>query len=153
MSTSTQLPEPKTNFSGRISKVRSTTSVSWADKLLDNIVWVLLVVFVFIGAALNPYFLSIANFQNILVQATTLGFLGVAIALTMLLGEIDLSVVGTLGFSGAVGAVAMQAGMSGGLAIILVVAVGALIGLVNGFCIAHLPLPSLIQSLDMGLRR
>lgn len=123
----------------------------WADVLLDNIVWLLLVVFILLATALNPFFLSLANFQNILVQTTTLGFLAVAIALAMLLGEIDLSVVGILGFSGAIGATLMERGVPGGVAILCVLAVGAVIGLFNGFCIAKLRMTSLIETLAMGL--
>ena len=123
----------------------------WADLALDNIVWLLLVVFILLATALNPFFLSLANFQNILVQTTTLGFLAVAIALAMLLGEIDLSVVGILGFSGAIGATLMERGLPGGVAILVVLAIGALIGLINGFCIAKLRMTSLIETLAMGL--
>lgn len=121
------------------------------DLALDNIVWLLLVVFVVIATVLNPFFLSLPNLQNILVQTTTLGFLAVAIALTMLLGEIDLSVVGTLGFSAACGALLMEKGVPGLLAVVVVLAVGALIGLVNGLCIAKLRMTSLIETLAMGL--
>jgi len=121
------------------------------DLALDNIVWILLVVFALLADVLNPFFLTVPNLQNVLVQATTLGFLGVAIALTLLLGEIDLSVVGILGFSGSLGALAANAGWPGPLAILLVLAVGALIGLVNGFCIAKLRMNSLIETLAMGL--
>jgi simple sugar transport system permease protein len=131
----------------RTSRARSR----WADVLLDNIVWLLLVVFILLATALNPFFLSLANFQNILVQTTTLGFLAVAIALAMLLGEIDLSVVGILGFSGAIGATLMEHGVPGGVAILCVLGLGALIGLVNGFCIAKLRMTSLIETLAMGL--
>ena len=123
----------------------------WADLALDNIVWLLLVVFILLATALNPFFLSLANFQNILVQTTTLGFLAVAIALAMLLGEIDLSVVGILGFSGAIGATLMERGLPGGVAILVVLAIGAVIGLINGFCIAKLRMTSLIETLAMGL--
>jgi simple sugar transport system permease protein/ribose transport system permease protein len=121
------------------------------DFALDNIVWILLIVFALLANALNPFFLTLPNLQNVLVQATTLGFLGVAIALTLLLGEIDLSVVGILGFSGAVGALAVNAGWPGPLAVLLVLLIGTLIGLVNGFCIAKLKMNSLIETLAMGL--
>lgn len=121
------------------------------DFALDNIVWLLLVVFVIIAASLNPFFISLPNLQNVLVQTTTLAFLAVAIALAMLLGEIDLSVVGTLGFSGACGALLMEAGCPGWLAVLAVLGVGAVIGLVNGVCIAKLRMTSLIETLAMGL--
>jgi simple sugar transport system permease protein len=130
---------------------RQLSQVRWGDVALDNIVWILLVVFALGATSLNSFFFSVANLQNILVQATTLGFVGVAIALTMLLGEIDLSVVGILGFSGAVGATAVDKGLPGWLGVLLVLAIGAVIGLVNGLCIAKLRMTSLIETLAMGL--
>jgi len=125
--------------------------VSVGDFVLDNIVWLLLVVFVIIATILNPFFFSVANFQNILVQTTTLAFVAVAIGLSMLLGEIDLSVIGILGFTGAIGAVLMEKGVPGSLAILVVLAVGAFIGLVNGICVAKVRMTSLIETLAMGL--
>lgn len=125
--------------------------VQWGDLALDNIVWILLVLFALGATTLNSFFFSVANLQNVLVQATTLGFVAVAIALTMLLGEIDLSVVGILGFSGAVGATAVDRGLPGWLGVILVLLIGAVIGLINGLCIAKLRMTSLIETLAMGL--
>lgn len=130
---------------------RTTHSSRLVDRALDNIVWFLLVVFALLASALNSFFFSLPNLQNVLIQATTLGFLGVAIALTLLLGEIDLSVVGILGFSGAVGAVAVNSGLPGPVAVLLVLAIGATIGLINGVCIAKLRMNSLIETLAMGL--
>jgi simple sugar transport system permease protein len=119
--------------------------------LLNNIVWLLLVLFAFVGYLLNSFFFSIPNMQNILVQATTLGFLAVGIAFTLLIGEIDLSVVGVLGFSGSIGAVAVNAGIPPVLSILLVIAVGGVFGLINGLCVAKLGMNSLITTLAMGL--
>jgi simple sugar transport system permease protein/ribose transport system permease protein len=131
------------------------SSKVWRDSLgdfaLDNIVWLLLVVFVIIATILNPFFFSVANFQNVLVQTTSLAFVAVAIGLSMLLGEIDLSVIGILGFTGAVGAVLMENGVPGGVAILAVLALGAFIGLVNGICVAKVRMNSLIETLAMGL--
>lgn len=119
--------------------------------ILNNIVWLLLLIFAIVGYLLNSFFFSIANVQNILVQATTLGFLAVGIAFTLLIGEIDLSVVGVLGFSGSIGAVAVNAGIPPFLAILLVIVTGGVLGLINGFCVAKLGMNSLITTLAMGL--
>lgn len=119
--------------------------------LFDNIVWLLLVLFAVIGYTLNPFFFSIANVQNILVQATTLGFLAVGVAFTLLIGEIDLSVVGVLGFSGSIGAVVSNAGAPAGVAIFAAIATGVVIGVVNGLCVAVLGMNSLITTLAVGL--
>ncbi len=120
-------------------------------RVLNNIVWMLLVLFALVGYLLNPFFFSIANMQNILVQATTLGFLAVGISFTLLIGEIDLSVVGVLGFSGSIGAVAVNAGLPPFLCILLVIAMGGVLGLVNGLCVAKLGMNSLITTLAVGL--
>lgn len=119
--------------------------------LLNNVVWLLLIVFAVVADIINPFFLTVPNLQNILVQATSLAALALALAVTLLLGEIDLSVVGVLGVSGAVGAVLVQHGMPGGAAILIVLALGAFIGLINGFCISYLRMNSLIETLAMGL--
>jgi simple sugar transport system permease protein len=109
------------------------------------------VVFAIAAGILNPFFLSIANLQNILVQATTLGFLALAVSVALLLGEIDLSVVGILGFSGSIGAILLEHGAPGFLAILACLAVGGLIGVINGVCVARLRMNSLITTLAMGL--
>jgi len=127
---------------------RRTRTVNF---MLDHIVWLLLVVFAIAANFLNSFFLTIPNLQNILVQATTLGFVALAVAVTLLIGEIDLSVVGTLGFSGALGAILLQHGTPGFVAILAVLVTGALIGLVNGICIAKFRMNSLIETLAMGL--
>lgn len=119
--------------------------------ILNNIVWALLVLFSIFGFLLNSFFFSLPNVQNILVQATTLGFLAVGIAFTLLIGEIDLSVVGVLGFSGAIGAVSVAAGIPPFFAILLAVLTGTLVGLVNGLCVAYFGMNSLITTLAIGL--
>ena len=121
-------------------------------EVLDNIVWLLIVVVCVIAGLMNSYFVSLQNLQNVLVQATVLGFLSLAVAFALLLGEIDLSIVGTLVFSSVLGAMLMEDGkMSGVAAIIFVIGIGTLIGLVNGFCVAYLQMNSLIETLAMGL--
>src|SRR3954469_10077708 len=129
----------------------ATRRTSAVNLLLDNIVWLLLVVFAIAAGILNPFFLSIANLQNILVQATPLGFLALAVSLALLLGEIDLSVVGILGFSGSIGAILLEHGVPGFAAILACLAIGGLIGVINGVCVAKLRMNSLITTLAMGL--
>lgn len=129
---------------------------SWALRIgtfvLDNIVWFLLVVISVGAGTFNQFFLSVANLQNILVQATVLGFLSLAVAFTLLIGEIDLSIVGNMVFSGVIGALLMRdTGLPGWAAIAVVIACGTAIGLVNGFGVAVLRMNSLIETLAMGL--
>lgn len=134
------------------SSSNSLTLTRIIDLVLNNIVWVLLVVFTIGASFFNPAFATIANLQNILVQATVLGFVALAVALALLISEIDLSVVGVMAFSATVGAWLMvEQGLPTGIAILAILAVGLLIGLFNGFCVAKLRMTALVETLAMGL--
>ncbi|CDX55279.1 putative ABC transport integral membrane subunit [Mesorhizobium plurifarium] len=120
--------------------------------LLDNVVWILIIVFSLLAGVLNPFFLSEGNLQNVLVQATTLGVLVLAVSFTLLIGEIDLSVVGNLVFSGMIGAYAMQEyGAHWTVAVAVTVLTGTLIGALNGYFVSYMRMNSLIATLAMGL--
>ena len=79
------------------------TRLGW---ILHHIVLIWLVALVIIFAMLNPFFITIVNLQNIMVQATVLGMLGLAIALPLMVAEIDLSIPANAGFSAAIGVMA-----------------------------------------------
>lgn len=132
----------------RSSRVRTPFRTLW----MQNLVWVMLVAFVVLIGSRSSYFLTAPNLKNVLVQATALGLLSLAVATTLLLGEIDLSVVGNAAFSGTVAVVLMaDAGLSGGTAIVVALVVGVLIGGINGLLISRLRANSLITTLAMGL--
>jgi ribose/xylose/arabinose/galactoside ABC-type transport system permease subunit len=119
---------------------------------LDNIVWALIIIFSLVTGLFNSFFLTTANLQNVLIQATSLGLLVLAVSFALLIGEIDLSVTGNLAFSGMVGALALQhLHVPGVVAIACVIATGAVIGTLNGVFVALLRMNSLITTLAMGL--
>lgn len=118
--------------------------------VLHNVVWIWLIALVIIFGAFNEYFLTIFNLQNIMVQATVLGLLGLAVALPLLIAEIDLSIPANAGFSAAVGALAYSDwGLPWFAAMLIGLAVGTFIGFFNGWCITQLKMVSLIQTLAM----
>jgi simple sugar transport system permease protein len=121
------------------------------DVMLDNIVWLLLIVFSIGAGFLSSFFLTTANFQNILVQATVLGMVALAVGITLVIAEIDLSVIGNLVFSGLMSVLLVRADVPAGVAIAAAIAAGGTIGLVNGFFVAKLRMNSLIGTLAMGL--
>ncbi|AQS48133.1 ribose ABC transporter [Thioclava nitratireducens] len=60
--------------------------------LAANPIWGFIVlIFVFFSFA-NPYFFAVQNFQNILVQTSTIGLIALGMTLVMINGNIDLSV-------------------------------------------------------------
>ncbi|MFC2254217.1 ABC transporter permease [Labrys portucalensis] len=118
--------------------------------VLHNIVWIWLIALVAIFGAFNDYFLTVMNLQNVMVQATVLGMLGLAVALPLLVAEIDLSIPANAGFSAAVGALAYSdLGMPWLIAALMGLAVATLIGFFNGICITRLKMVSLIETLSM----
>lgn len=121
------------------------------DAALDNIVWLLLVGFSIAAGLMSPFFLTTANLQNVLVQATVLGIVALAVGITLLIAEIDLSVIGNLVFSGLMGVLLVRAEAPAAVAILAALATGTAIGLINGFCVAKLRMNSLIGTLAMGL--
>ena len=118
--------------------------------VLHNVVWIWLIALVVIFGAFNDFFLTVFNLQNVMVQATVLGMLGLAVALPLLVAEIDLSIPANAGFSAAVGALAYSdLGLPWFLAMLIGLAVGTLIGFLNVLCITRLKMVSLIETLSM----
>lgn len=118
--------------------------------VLHNVVWIWLIALVAFFGAFNEFFFTLFNLQNVMVQATVLGTLGLAVALPLLVAEIDLSIPANAGFSAAVGALAYSnLGLPWWLAMVIGLLVGTLIGFFNGLCITRLKMVSLIETLAM----
>lgn len=129
---------------------RRVTGRDILAKSLQHVVWGWLVGLVIIFGLLNSFFFSTANLQNILVQATVLGLLGLAQSLPLLVSEIDLSIAANMGFSSVVGALLItRLGAPSLIGAVAGMAVGAAIGCLNGICITRLRMVSLIESLGM----
>lgn len=79
-------------------------------------------------------FLTFSNFQNIMLQTTSLGVCAFGLTLIMIMGEIDLSYAGITGMIGAVMLKMIIAGYSP----VMVVLVSLAIGMVSGLFIAIL---------------
>jgi simple sugar transport system permease protein len=131
--------------------VRPKRSVAgYMQAVLQNVVWIWLAGLILIFGILNPFFLTTSNLQNILVQATVLGLLGLAQSLVLLVGEIDLSIGAVTGISSALGALAIHSlGLPVAVGVVLGIGVATMIGFINGLCVTRLKMVSLIESLGM----
>jgi len=97
-----------------------------------------LILLIVVLSFLSPVFLTPNNLVNILVQVSYIGIMAAGATLVIILGGIDLSVAAVLGFSFMVVAVTYQnLGWPFWLSILVGLAVGAGIGLVNGILIAY----------------
>ncbi|SAK76761.1 ABC transporter permease [Caballeronia ptereochthonis] len=124
---------------------RGKSSVQW---MFQNVVWLWLAALVVVFGVLNPFFFTLSNLQNVLVQATVLGLLALAVSLPLMVAEIDLSIASNMGFSAAIGAIlTTRLGLSPAVGVPVGIAAATAIGFFNGLCVTRLKMVSLIQTL------
>jgi D-xylose transport system permease protein len=96
----------------------------------------------------NDRFLTPQNLTNLFLQLVSTGTIAIGVVLVLLLAEIDLSVGAVSGFTAAVMAVLnVKQGWPGWLAILAGLAVGALIGAVQGFWVTRFRIPAFVVTL------
>jgi D-xylose transport system permease protein len=97
----------------------------------------------------NSNFLTAANFVNLIPQMAAVMIIGTGVVFVLLLGEIDLSVGYVSGMGGVIAALLLEPGKgiptSVGLALAL--GTGVAIGLIQGFFVARLGVPSFVVTL------
>ena len=96
-----------------------------------------------------PAFLDQANLSAILLAFSDQAIIAIGMTLLMVSGGFDLSVGSVVALSGAVTAIFLQQGVPVPAAIALGLAVGALIGLINGLVIAEIGINPFITTLGM----
>ena len=99
--------------------------------------------------AMNSYFLEPGNLLNLVRSATTLAIIGFGETLVLLTGEIDLSVGSTYGFTSMAIGLMWSGGVPIAVAIIVGIAFGAAVGVVNGLITTKLRVNSFITTLGM----
>ena len=98
--------------------------------------------------AINPTFISVNNLMNILVQNTFLIIASIGMAFVMIGGGIDLSVGYQISLVGVITTILMKwVGLSIPVAILVGVASGTFLGLINGFLSVRLRIHSMIITL------
>lgn len=106
---------------------------------------VIMAIFSYLSGGL---FLSPRNISNLFNQTGYIAVLAVGMTLVIIIRHIDLSIGFVAGFIGAVAAILMvQYQVNVWLAIIIVLALGTLIGLWNGFLVAKMNLPAFVATL------
>lgn len=108
-------------------------------------------ILMFIGFSLFvDRFLTPFNLTNILQQIAILTIVGSGLTIGFAAKEIDLSVGFTVGLSGILVPLLLTSGFSIAVALLAGLAAGVVVGLVNGFLITKVGIPSLIATLAMG---
>lgn len=126
----------------KILKIREMTSLLF-----------LIALFAIVGAV-NSSFLSPTSILNCFNDSVVFSLLATGIAFVIFTGEIDVSIGATLGLSATISSSMLRNGSNWMLAVLAGLLVGAGIGLVNGFGVSILGIPSLIFTLGtMGVIR
>ncbi len=127
--------------------------------LIDNLIWVILVVVVALFSIFNSRYLTEPNLVDILVTASVLGILVVGQTFVLITGNFDLSAEGVVGLSagiavwlqGAAGQPTFGSGWHVNVvfAFVALFAVGAATGTINGFLITKVKMNNFIVTLAM----
>src|SRR2546421_1907768 len=123
------------------------TSRSMSDWIKRFIPFASLIALCVIIAALEPRFLSSGNLASVARQTAVITIMAMGMTMVMVAGGIDLSVGSMMGLSGVLGAIAMVSGMPVVAGILICVATGILLGMLNGLAVATLGIPPFIVTL------
>jgi len=112
----------------------------------------LIIIMVFFQLITNGLFFQSGNLTNLFLQTATIGLVGLGIVMVLLLGEIDLSVAAVSTLCGVImGVLSERVGLPPIISIPGALLAGALIGLINGYFIAILRIPSFIVTLAASI--
>jgi ribose transport system permease protein len=127
--------------------------------ILDNLVWIILIVVLAAFSATIPNFLQIGILLNILEQSTFVGIIAVGLSLTLIAGQMDLSIESVMALSAMVVALTFGTGGAGGglvldpawlalpVSLAMALAVGIAIGSVNGLLVVKFGINAFIVTL------
>lgn len=138
----------------------------WVDGILNNALYIIMAIFVIYTASVRPQFLTLGAFANLITQVAAYLPMALGIAGCIVLTGTDLSAGRLAGLTAAVAAVLLQKADFANkmfqslpkvtigwilVVLLIVVAIGALIGLVNGFFVAKFNLHPFIVTLSTQL--
>lgn len=146
-----------------ISKGLNKSKSNISDELLNYALYIILVIMIIGVIIIDPSFISIKNFTNILSQASTRAILAMGVAGLIVLQGTDLSAGRILGLAGIVSASLLQdinytsrmypdlPQLPLILPLLVAIAIGVIFALINGFGVAKLKLHAFIITLGTQL--
>lgn len=127
--------------------------------LLEGRAFFALIMIIVVFSNLSPYYFSAGNFLIMSSHVAIFGILALGMLMVVLNGGIDLSVGSTLGLSGMIAGFLMQGVSIESMGIILfppvwvvvllTLALGAFVGVVNGVLIAYFKVPAFVATLGV----
>ena len=127
--------------------------------ILNNMIWILLLMVFVLFGSLNKAFFSPLNILNVLFSSSLLGLLVIGESFTLITGNFDLSIESTLAMGALLGGwLTVRAGspdngagwmLNHWVAIAILLAFGLLVGWLNGFFIARMKMNNFVVTLSM----
>lgn len=127
------------NFKGVQSIYKRNEFVSFS---ISAVLIIILLVF-------SPYFLDMANTDSLQTAIAPAGIIAIGMMVLLITGMFDLSVGATMSICGLITAMLLDGGVPIFPSIITGILAGAVIGLVNGFLVAHVKINHLIATIGM----
>lgn len=113
-------------------------------------IYILIVLYVIVVTVINPVFLTLDNWMNLLRQVAVVGVISCGITFVMLTGRTDLSAGMMMTFLAALSCYYVLPGVNNQfMAIIVPLVLGTLFGLVNGVLVGIIRLNSFVSTLGM----
>ncbi len=137
--------EPPTAGRGRAGALRQL-DVARSYATLAGMVLVLALV-----AAARPLFVDPRNLSAVAVDATVLVVLAVGLSILMAMKGLDLSIAATADLAGYLAARTLLEGHGVAAAVLIALAVGLLVGAINGVLAAYLGVPAIVATLGLNL--
>jgi ribose transport system permease protein len=123
-----------------------------SDRLLDLGIYISLVALVLYFWQASPYFMTQRNLLNVGAAVAVTGVLAAGMTIALIAGQLDLTVGANIAVTSVVVALAIEdLGWSTPLAVLLGLAVGVAIGLVNTALVVGVGINSIIATLAMGI--
>ncbi len=144
-------------MSTTVKTVGSEVYASASRFVFCNIAWFIVLLFVVVISLASESFLTVPNIRSLLIQSTILGILVLWQAMCLLVGYMDLAIEATMLFSLVfstwlmVGTSTIRSGLDlpPALSILIGLAVGALIGFLQGFLIVKVKMNAFVTTLAM----
>lgn len=123
--------------------------LSFKNNVKQYTMFIALIGIMLIFSLLSDVFLTPRNLSTLFLQTSHIAILACGVVLVIVAGHIDLSIGAFVGFTGAIAAI-LQAKFGFGVvpAIIITIAVGALIGVWQGYWVAYRDVPAFIVTLS-----
>ena len=130
-------------------KVSIGKRLSFLNSQITYLILVIIIIGI-IAAVLNPNFLTLRNFFNIMQQISVLGILTMCMSLLMISGGLDISIGNMAGLVAMIFAKMLIAGRSLVVSVITMLAIASILGFINGLIIAKSKVTPLIITLGMN---